>query len=73
MAGSSQSVAHGGGYGRKNGEIYDHVRNYWPLLPGCPVASMLTADKAGVFRQDSHGWLLPGRTDTYFKLAPAKQ
>jgi hypothetical protein len=35
-----------GGYGGKNGEMYDPVKNYWSLLPGCSVASMLTADKS---------------------------
>ncbi|KAJ8067245.1 hypothetical protein OCU04_004608 [Sclerotinia nivalis] len=43
-----------GGYGGKNGEIYDPGTNTWSLLPGCPVAPMLTADAQGAFRTDNH-------------------
>ena len=40
-----------GGEGGKNGEIYNPATNTWTLLPGCPVAPMLTSDTAGVYRQ----------------------
>lgn len=36
-----------GGQGGKNGEIYDPGSNTWTLLPGCPVAPILTGDAQG--------------------------
>ncbi|KAI9642030.1 hypothetical protein NHQ30_009901 [Ciborinia camelliae] len=39
-----------------HGEIYDAEANTWSLLPGFPVASILTADAQGAFRTDNHAW-----------------
>ena len=36
-----------GGEGGKNGEVYNVASNVWTLLPGCPVAPMLTNDSQG--------------------------
>ena len=44
-----------GGQGGKNGELYNPSTNTYTLLSGCPVAPMLTADSAGVYRADNHG------------------
>ena len=38
-----------GGTGGKNGELYNPTANTWTLLPGCPVAPMLTADAQGMY------------------------
>ncbi|PVH70218.1 carbohydrate-binding module family 32 [Cadophora sp. DSE1049] len=61
-----------GGEGGKNGEIYDPKSNAWSLLPGCPVAPMLTADTAGVYRQDNHGWLFGWKNQYVFQAGPSK-
>lgn len=61
-----------GGLGGKNGEIYDPIKNKWSLLPGCPVAPMLTADKDGIFRQDSHAWLFAWKNGYVFQAGPSK-
>lgn len=61
-----------GGYGGKNGEIYNATSNSWTLLPGCPVAPMLTADAQGIFRQDNHGWLFGWRSGYVFQAGPSK-
>jgi galactose oxidase len=46
-----------GGYGGKDGEVYDPATNTWTLLPGCPVEKILTQDAQGEFRSDNHAWL----------------
>ena len=61
-----------GGQGGKNGEIYNPTANTWTLLPGCPVAPMLTADSQGIFRQDNHGWLFGWKNGYVFQAGPAK-
>lgn len=61
-----------GGYGGKNGEIYNVTSNTWTLLPGCPVAPMLTADAQGIFRQDNHGWLFGWKSGYVFQAGPSK-
>lgn len=61
-----------GGRGGKNGEIYDPTKSSWSLLPGCPVAPMLTADNAGVYRQDNHGWLFAWKNGYVFQAGPSK-
>ncbi|MCJ1310119.1 hypothetical protein MMC25_003780 [Agyrium rufum] len=60
-----------GGEGGKNGEIYDPVKNTWTLLPGCPVAPMLTNDAQGVYRADNHGWLFGWKNSTVFQAGPS--
>lgn len=52
-------------------EIYDVARNTWTLLPGCPVAPMLTNDQDGVFRQDNHAWLFGWKEGTVFQAGPS--
>lgn len=56
----------------KNGEIYNPTTNTWTLLPGCPVAPMLTNDAGGIFRQDNHGWLFGWRNNYVFQAGPSK-
>ena len=61
-----------GGQGGKNGEIYSSTTNAWTLLPGCPVAPMLTNDAQGVYRQDNHGWLFGWKNGSVFQAGPSK-
>ncbi|KAN0083644.1 copper radical oxidase [Elaphomyces granulatus] len=61
-----------GDMGGKNGEIYNPASNTWSLLPGCPVAPMLTADVAGVYRADNHGWLFGWKEGSVFQAGPSK-
>ncbi len=58
--------------GNKNGEIYSTAANTWTLLPGCPVAPMLTEDAQGVYRQDNHGWLFGWKNGSVFQAGPSK-
>jgi len=60
-----------GGQGGKNGEMYDPITNTWTLLPGCPVAPMLTDDAAGVYRADNHGWLFGWEHGCIFQAGPS--
>ena len=60
-----------GGLGGKNGEIYNTAANTWTLLPGCPVAPMLTADAQGIFRADNHGWLFAWSDAYVFQAGPS--
>lgn len=61
-----------GGQGGKNGEIYSPTSNTWTLLPGCPVAPMLTADVQGVYRADNHAWLFGWKSGSVFQAGPSK-
>ena len=61
-----------GGQGGKNGEIYNASSDTWSLLPGCPVAPMLTADREGLFRSDNHGWLFGWKFGYVFQAGPSK-
>jgi galactose oxidase len=61
-----------GGRGGKNAEQYDPATNTWTLLPGCPVAPMLTNDHQGIFRQDNHGWLFAWKNAVVFQAGPSK-
>ena len=61
-----------GGQGNKNGEIYNPTTNAWSLLPGCPVAPMLTSDIEGVYRQDNHGDLFGWKSGSVFQAGPSK-
>jgi len=61
-----------GGLGGKNGEVYNVSSNTWSLLPGCPVAPMLTNDAGGIFRQDNHGWLFGWKSGYVFQAGPSK-
>lgn len=60
-----------GPVGGKNGEIYDGPANTWTLLPGCPVAPMLTNDQQGVYRADNHGWLFGWKNGYVFQAGPS--
>ena len=60
-----------GPLGGKNGEIYDGPSNTWTLLPGCPVAPMLTNDQQGVYRADNHGWLFGWKDGSVFQAGPS--
>ncbi|KAL8776847.1 MAG: hypothetical protein Q9213_008108 [Squamulea squamosa] len=61
-----------GGEGNKNGEVWSPASNTWSLLPGCPVAPMVTADKRGVYRADNHGWLFGWKSGSVFQAGPSK-
>ena len=61
-----------GGEGNKNGEVWSPGTNTWSLLPGCPVAPMLTADKRGVYRSDNHAWLFGWKSGSVFQAGPSK-
>ncbi|MCJ1477024.1 hypothetical protein MMC13_005695 [Lambiella insularis] len=61
-----------GGEGGKNGEIFSEITNLWTLLPGCPVAPMLTNDSQGVYRQDNHGWLFGWKNGSVFQAGPSR-
>jgi galactose oxidase len=61
-----------GGAGNKNGEIYDVASNTWTVLPGCPVAPMLTNDAQGVYRADNHGWLFAWKGGSVFHAGPSR-
>ena len=56
-----------GPLGGKNGEIYNPTANTWTLLPGCPVAPMLTNDNQGIFRSDNHAWLFGWKSGSVFQ------
>ncbi|KAI9788253.1 MAG: hypothetical protein M1816_007019 [Peltula sp. TS41687] len=58
--------------GGKDGEIYNPAANTWTLLPGCPVAPMLTADAQGVFRSDNHAWIFGWKGGSVFQAGPSK-
>ncbi|MCJ1451010.1 hypothetical protein MMC28_001344 [Mycoblastus sanguinarius] len=60
-----------GGTGNKNGEVYSPFANTWTLLPGTPVAPMLTNDAQGVYRADNHGWLFGWKGASVFQAGPS--
>ncbi|KAH6721767.1 carbohydrate-binding module family 32 protein [Leptodontidium sp. MPI-SDFR-AT-0119] len=57
--------------GGKNAEIFDETTNTWTLLPGCPVAPMLTNDNAGIYRADNHGWIFAWSNSSIFQAGPS--
>jgi galactose oxidase len=61
-----------GGYGGKNGEIYNPTTNIWSLLSGALVSPMLTVDTGGAFRTDNHGWLFGWKNGFVFQAGPSK-
>jgi galactose oxidase len=57
--------------GGKDGEIWSPgVPSR--LLPGAPVAPILTADSEGIFRQDNHPWLFSWTGGRVFHAGPSK-
>lgn len=62
-----------GGQGGKNGEIYAPATGRWTSLPGCPVAPMLTADPAGVYRADNHASLFAYKSNSVFQAGPSRK
>jgi galactose oxidase len=64
--------SYNGPLGGKNGEIYNPIHDTWSQLSGCPVAPMLTADKAGVYRADNHGWLFGWKQGSVFQAGPSR-
>ena len=62
-----------GGQGNKNGEVYQPQANQWTLLPGCPVAPLLTNDAQGVYRSDNHAWLFGWKNGSVFQAGPSKK
>jgi galactose oxidase len=60
-----------GGQGGKDGEVWSAGAG-WQLLPGVPVAPMLTADPQGVYRADNHGWFFATSGGRVFQAGPSK-
>jgi galactose oxidase len=60
----------GGTYSR-NGEVWEPVTG-WRLLPGAPVAPILTHDAQGVFRADNHAWLFAWSGGLVLQAGPSK-
>jgi galactose oxidase len=60
-----------GPLGGKDGEVWSAATGS-RLLPGAPVAPMLTADPQGVYRSDNHGWLFTWTGDRVFQAGPSK-
>ncbi|KIW00731.1 uncharacterized protein PV09_07716 [Verruconis gallopava] len=61
-----------GGIYKKNGEYYNPATNTWTMLNGADVTPMLTADTAGLFRQDNHAWLFAWKNQAVFQAGPSK-
>ncbi|KEY73809.1 hypothetical protein S7711_03109 [Stachybotrys chartarum IBT 7711] len=60
-----------GGLGGKDGEMWDPRTNEWTFLPGAAVQAMLTNDHEGIWRQDSHGWLMGWKNQSVFHAGPS--
>lgn len=60
-----------GGYGGKNGEIYNATSNVWTNIAGASVTPMLTQDAQGAFRSDNHAWLFPWTGNSVFQAGPS--
>ncbi len=60
-----------GGQGGKNGEVWTAASG-WQLLPGAPVAPMLTADAQGVYRADNHAWLFAWSGGMVLQAGPSR-
>ncbi|KAH8670939.1 hypothetical protein BX600DRAFT_495740 [Xylariales sp. PMI_506] len=60
-----------GGYGGKNGEIYNPSTNKWTNLTGCSVTPILTKDAQGAFRSDNHAWLFAWSDNMVFQAGPS--
>ncbi|KAF2150941.1 copper radical oxidase [Myriangium duriaei CBS 260.36] len=61
-----------GGYGNKNGEIFNPATNTWTRLPSALVAPLLTNDAQGIFRQDNHAWLYSWKNGNVLQAGPSK-
>ncbi|KAI0134177.1 bleached galactose oxidase [Xylariales sp. AK1849] len=61
-----------GGYGGKNGEIYNSTANTWNNVSGCSVTPILTNDAQGAFRTDNHAWLFAWKANSVFQAGPSK-
>ena len=61
-----------GGQSYKEAEVFSHDTNAWRLMSGCPVQPMLTADAAGIYRADNHGWLFGWSNGSVFQAGPSK-
>jgi galactose oxidase len=60
-----------GGWGGKNGEVWS-AQDGWQLLPGAPVAPILTNDAGGIFRQDNHAWLFAWSGGQVLQAGPSR-
>ncbi|KAI1871919.1 hypothetical protein JX265_005905 [Neoarthrinium moseri] len=64
--------SYSGGYGGKDGEIYDPATNTWTFLAGAEVDVMLTDDHEGIWREDNHGWLYGWKNGSVFQAGPSR-
>jgi galactose oxidase len=60
-----------GGLGGKDGEVWDPRTNEWTLLPGAAVIPLLTDDHEGMWRQDSHAWLMGWKNNSVIQAGPS--
>lgn len=60
-----------GGYGGKNGEIYNGTASTWTNISGASVTPMLTNDAGGAFRSDNHAWLFAWTNNSVFQAGPS--
>jgi galactose oxidase len=61
-----------GGISKKNGEVYNVASDTWTMLPGADVTPMLTADAAGLYRADNHGYFFGWKNGAVFQAGPSK-
>ena len=61
-----------GGVGGKSGEVWSQAAG-WQRLTGVPVAPILTADPAGQYRSDNHGWFFTWTGNRVFHAGPSRQ
>ena len=61
-----------GAIGGKLGEIWSQTGN-WRELTNVPATPMYTADAAGVYRADNHGWFIATSGGDVLQAGPSKQ
>jgi galactose oxidase len=60
-----------GAVGGKNGEVWS-AQQGWQVLPGAPVAPILTQDAQGVYRADNHAWLFAWSGGRVLQAGPSR-
>ncbi|ETS83620.1 hypothetical protein PFICI_05496 [Pestalotiopsis fici W106-1] len=64
--------SYSGGYGGKDGEVYDPTANTWTLLTGAVPEPILTDDHEGIWREDNHAWLYGWKNGSVFQAGPSR-